>query len=121
MFRKTKVPHTYVIVFSIIVLAAILTWFIQPGKYVEVTKMVDGVEKTELTFFYEQDLPEPYKSEHQSEYQTWQVFSAMFKGFVKQSNIIVFILMIGGAFWIMNESKAIDVGIMAFFKIHKKT
>lgn len=120
MFRKTKVPHTYVIVFSIIVLAAILTWFIQPGKYVEVTKMVDGIEKTELTFFYEQDLPEPYKSEHQSEYQTWQVFSAMFKGFVKQSNIIVFILMIGGAFWIMNESKAIDVGIMAFLRFTKK-
>jgi uncharacterized ion transporter superfamily protein YfcC len=44
----------------------------------------------------------------------------MFKGFVKQSNIIVFILMIGGAFWIMNESKAIDVGIMAFLKFTKK-
>ncbi|MFU8844952.1 MAG: YfcC family protein, partial [Bacteroidales bacterium] len=43
-----------------------------------------------------------------------------FKGFVKQSNIIIFILMIGGAFWIMNHSKAIDVGIFAFLKFTKK-
>jgi uncharacterized ion transporter superfamily protein YfcC len=44
----------------------------------------------------------------------------MFKGFVKQSNIIIFILMIGGAFWIMNDSKAIDVGIYSFLKFTKK-
>lgn len=97
-----------------------LTWFIPPGKYVEVSKNLNGIEKTELQFFYEENLPEPYKSETQSEYQTWQVFSALFKGFVKQSNIIIFILMIGGAFWIMNQSKAIDVGIMAFLKLTKK-
>jgi len=30
------------------------------------------------------------------------------------SHIIVFILMIGGAFWIMNDTKAIDVGIFSF-------
>ncbi len=120
MFKKAKVPHTYVIVFAIIVIAAMLTWFIPPGKYVEVSKTIEGVEKTELQFFYEANLPEPYKSETRSEYQTWQVFSALFKGFVKQSNIIIFILMIGGAFWIMNQSKAIDVGIMAFLKYTKK-
>lgn len=52
--------------------------------------------------------------------QTWQLFSAMFKGFVRQSDIIIFILMIGGAFWIMNESKAIDVGIISFLKKSRK-
>jgi len=120
MFKKAKVPHTYVIVFSIIVLAAVLTWFIPPGKYVEVPVTINGQEQTELRFFYEQNLPEVHQETFKSEYQTWQVFSAMFKGFVKQSGIIVFILMIGGAFWIMNQSKAIDVGIMAFLKFTKK-
>lgn len=118
MFKK--VPHTYVIVFGIIVIAALLTWFIPPGKYVEVTTTVEGVEQTRMVFFYEEDLPEPYQQTFDSQLQTWQVFSALFKGFVKQSNIIIFILMIGGAFWIMNKSKAIDVGIFAFLRFTKK-
>ncbi len=115
-----KVPHTYVIVFGIIVVAAILTWFIPTGKYVEVTKVENGTETTEMVFFYEENLPPEHQEQFESQTQTWHVFSALFKGFVKQSNIIIFILMIGGAFWIMNKSKAIDVGIFAFLKFTKK-
>ena len=115
-----KVPHTYVIVFAIIVIAAIMTWFIPSGKYVEVEKVVDGASKKEMVFYYQKDIPQEYQHEVHPKPQTWQVFSALFKGFVKQSNIIIFILMIGGAFWIMNESKAIDIGIMAFLRMTHK-
>lgn len=115
-----KVPHTYVIVSSIIVLAAMLTWIIPPGKYIPETVIRDGKEKTEMVFHYQDQLPDAYRPESPPPPQTWQVFSALFKGFVKQSNIIIFILMIGGAFWIMNQSKAIDVGILAFLKYTRK-
>lgn len=113
-----KVPHTYVIVFSIIVLAAILTWIIPPGRYIAETIERDGKEVKQMTFYYQENLPEGQSMK--STVQTWQVFSALFKGFVKQSNIIIFILMIGGAFWIMNHSRAIDVGIFSFLKYTKK-
>ncbi len=113
-----KIPHTYVIVFSIIVIAAILTWIIPPGKYIEETRLIDGKEQTTLVFYYADELPEGHVLD--SEAQTWQVLSALFKGFVRQSNIIIFILMIGGAFWIMNQTKAIDVGILSFLKRTKK-
>lgn len=53
--------------------------------------------------------------------QTWQVFSALFSGFVKQAEIIVFVLIIGGSFWIVNASKAVDAGILAFLKGSKKS
>jgi len=109
-----KVPHTYVIVFFIIVLAAVMTWFIPPGKYVRETVEVDGREQVTMTFYYADGLPDGHTLK--SEPQTWQVLSALFKGFVRQSNIIIFILMIGGAFWIMNQTRAIDVGIMAFLR-----
>ncbi|HCX99547.1 MAG TPA: short-chain fatty acid transporter [Bacteroidales bacterium] len=115
-----KVPHTYVIVFAIIVIAAIMTWFIPSGKYIEVAKEVDGIKKSEMVFRYNQDLPDTVKESFKPEPQTWQVFSALFKGFVKQSDIIVFILMIGGAFWIMNKSRAIDIGIFSFLKYTKR-
>lgn len=111
-----KVPHTYVIVFGIILFAAVLTWFIPPGKYVEQEVVRDGVDKKEMVFFYEKGLPEEFQPEKPSQPQTWQVFSALFNGFVKQSGIIIFILMIGGAFWIMNKTRAIDVGIFAFLR-----
>ena len=110
MFKK--IPHTYVIIFSIIVIAAIATWFVPGGEYERTTITVNGVERTVIeksSFHYVENQP-----------QTWQVFSAFFEGFVKQSGIIVFILMIGGAFWIVNSSKAIDIGIFSFLESTKK-
>lgn len=120
MLKKGKVPHTYVIVFSIIVLAAVLTWIIPPGKYITVEKLVNNEVVKELVFQYKDQMSAETAATFKSQPQTWQVFAALFKGFVKQSNIIIFILMIGGAFWIMNQSKAIDVGIMSFLKFTKK-
>ena len=120
--KKRKVPHTFVIVFFIIVIAAVLTWIIPPGKYV--SELVG--DETVMTFYYADQLNEAGPSTGSgtstftAEPQTWQVFSAFYKGFVKQSNIIVFILIIGGAFWIMNKSKAIDMGIMSFLKFTKR-
>ena len=120
--KKRKVPHTFVIVFFIIVIAAVLTWIIPPGKYV--SEQVG--DETVMTFYYADQLPEggatagSATAEFHPEPQTWQIFSAFYKGFVKQSNIIVFILIIGGAFWIMNKSKAIDMGIHSFLKFTKR-
>jgi len=107
-----KVPHTYVIVFAILVLAAVTTWFVPGGEYDRHTIIVEGATQTVITpnsFHYVENSP-----------QTWQIFSAFFEGFVNKADIIVFILMIGGAFWIMNKSQAIDIGIFAFLGFTKK-
>lgn len=110
MLKKRKIPHTYVIIFYIIIIAAVMTWFIPGGNYIELEIVsADGTISKELEFQYTESNP-----------QTWEVFAALFKGFVRQAGIIVFILMIGGAFWIMNQSKAIDVGIFSFLKYTKK-
>jgi uncharacterized ion transporter superfamily protein YfcC len=105
MSLSKKVPHTYVIIFFIIVLSAVFTWIIPGGEYVNET--IDGQEQ--MVFRNIESQP-----------QTWHVFSALFKGFERQAGIIVFILMIGGAFWIMNASKSIDVGIYSFLRFTKK-
>lgn len=76
---KFKVPNTYVIIFSVLLLCAVATWLIPGG--------------------------EP---------QTWQVFSALYEGFSRQAGIIAFVLIIGGAFWVINSTKAVDEGIMKF-------
>jgi len=115
-----KVPHTYVIIVVLIVVVAAMTWVFEPGKFIKETIEVDGTEQEVLRFYYKDDLPEPHRAQFESQPQTWQVMSAIFNGFRKQSGIIVFILMIGGAFWIINSTKAIDVGILAFLKSMRK-
>ena len=76
---KIKVPNTYVIIFTVLLVCAVATWLV-PG----------------------------------SEPQTWQVFSALYEGFSQQAGIIAFVLIIGGAFWVINSTKAVDEGIMKF-------
>lgn len=109
MAIKRKIPHTFVIIFSLIVLAAVSSWFVTGGEYTRIQKQLpDGSSKVII-------VPDTFRSV-EGHPQTWQIFSAMFEGFVSKADIIVFILLIGGAFWIMNESKAIDVSIIAFLR-----
>ncbi|MDR0368763.1 MAG: AbgT family transporter, partial [Bacteroidales bacterium] len=102
-------PHTFTIVFFIIVAAAAATWFVPSGEFVRETVQV-GESAREVV------VPGSYHSVEKSP-QTWEVFSAFFNGFVKTANIIVFIFIVGGAFWIFNATKAIDMGVSAFLKI----
>ncbi len=99
-----KIPHTFTIVFALIVFAAVLTWFVPAGEFLR--ENVDGREVVvNGSFHYVDRAP-----------QTWQIFSALFNGFVDKADIIIFILMVGGAFWILNNSHAIDVGVMSFLR-----
>ncbi len=107
MFKRF--PHTYVIIFYLIILAAICTWIIPGGEYTEKTLMVDGTEQKVMEFQYTENVT-----------QTWQIFASLYKGFQRQSGIIVFVLIVGGAFWIMNESKSIDAGIFAFLRFTRR-
>ena len=112
MASKIKIPHTFTIVFFIVIVCAILTWIIPGGEFERETVMVDGEEKEVV-------IADSYHKV-ENEPQTWQVFTAFYNGFKNTSNIIVFILMIGGAFWIMNSTKAIDKGIYSFLNFTKK-
>ncbi len=108
MAKARKFPHTYVIIFYLILFSAFLTWVIPGGRFERTIMEINGTEREVIaddSFVYTESQP-----------QTWQVFSAFFDGFVDKADIIVFILMIGGAFWIMNHSKAIDVGILSFLR-----
>lgn len=48
--------------------------------------------------------------------QTWQIFSALYEGFSQQAGIIAFVLVVGGAFWVVNSTKAVDDGIFRFIR-----
>ena len=98
MNRKRRAPNTFVILFVLILLCAAATWFVPGGQYV---KADDG----SLTFSRVDAVP-----------QTWQVFSALYEGFKLQAGIIAFILIVGGAFWVLNVTGAVTYGIRLFIR-----
>ena len=105
MKKKRALPHTYVIIFVIIIFCALLTWILPGGQYVRSETIVDGITTTQVEFKYIDSQP-----------QSWEIFRALYKGFVRQSGIIIFILIVGGAFWVINSSRAIDAGIQSFLQ-----
>ncbi len=115
--KKREFPNTYVIISAVILLAAIATWLVPGGEYVEVASPI--VEGSELLA---EDIAATASSTAMefrsvdSNPQSWQIMTALYKGFTSQAGIIIFILIIGGAFWIVNSSKAIDIGICSFLK-----
>jgi uncharacterized ion transporter superfamily protein YfcC len=113
MKEKTfKIPNTFVIVFVIIVIAAIATWFVPGGKFQRETKIVDGSKKEMIvkdTFEYEENHP-----------QALEVFEAPLKGFIRLAEIIGFVFFVGGAFFVFIKTGAINAAINEVVKRMKE-
>ncbi len=107
MLMLKKIPHTYTIIAVIILICAGLSWVVPAGEYERRTMEVNGASRTVI-------VPDSFHAVEQSP-QSWQVFSALLEGFERQAGIIAFLLIIGGAFQIMNNSRAIDAGIFSFW------
>lgn len=102
MALKKKVPDVFVIVFSLIILSAVATWVVPGGNYERSEKQVGGVTREVLvedSFRYGEAIP-----------QSVEVFTAPMKGFYRLTEIIAFIFLVGGAFFILNETGAIAAG-----------
>jgi len=100
-----KIPHTFVLLFGVICLAAIATWLLPGGKFDRVATEVNGtVRQLIVASSFQQIDAQP---------QTWQIFTAFFKGFERQAGIIVFIFIVGGVFFQLQQSRALDLGIFS--------
>lgn len=110
--KKREFPHTYVIIFALIVIAAVATWIVPGGEFDREMKSINGINRSVI-------VPGSFHTVENSP-QTWQIFTSIFKGMERTFDIIFYILMIGGAFWLLNESKALDVAIMSFLNFTKR-
>lgn len=101
-----KLPDTIVLVFYMVIVAAALTWIIPSGEYIRESHIVNGTARevvVENSFHYVESSP-----------QFYSVFFSLFDGFVDKADVIAFVLIVGGAFWILNSTGAIDKGIKFF-------
>ena len=107
---KHWTPNTYFIISSIIVIVAILSWFIPAGEYDR--QLIDGKNVVvNNSFHYVESNPQSIPD----------VFMAPIKGFVEAALIIGFVLFVGGIFGILQKTQAVDSVIKSIAKAHHKS
>lgn len=102
--KKSKwvMPDAFIIIFGIIVLAALATYLIPAGSYTR--EEVDGINKV---------VPGSFHEVAQKPASLMSVFYAIPVGLKQSASIIFLIFMIGGAIAIYDKTKSIDAGIQA--------
>ena len=107
----SRIPNVFVIVFALVLLAAVATWFVPGGRYERrATKVGESTRQV---------LVEGSFVEAESHPQLLEVFVAPVKGFLKLADIIAFIFIVGGAFYMINDSGAITAGIHRLVRLLK--
>lgn len=133
--RKFQFPHTYIIIFGVVLVAALLTMFVPLGKYetTEVTYEMNGEEKTRTVIdpnSFEYILDEDGNKVTNAaplfgteDFGRQGVLNYVFEGMTVGDKwgtavgIIAFILVVGGAFGIVMRTGAIDAGIMRIIQL----
>ncbi len=98
-----RIPDVFAIVFTLILLAAVATWFVPGGEYQRRQQEVGGTTRTVLVEGTYQRI--------EAEPQLLEVFTAPIKGFLRLAEIIAFVFVVGGAFFMLNATGAITAGI----------
>ncbi len=106
--KKFKIPDTFVIVFSIIIIAAVATWIVPGGKYDRKIVEQNGSKKEVL-------VKGSFKTEENNP-QFFGIFMAPLKGFIEVSDIVGFVFFVGGAFFVFTKTGAINAGISEIVK-----
>lgn len=97
-----QVPHTYAILFFIIVLVALATYVVPAGEFERMKDEVSG--KTIV-------VAGSYKTVEPDPVSFFEVFKAVPIGMEKGASIIFYIFIVGGAFGIIRATGAIEAGI----------
>jgi uncharacterized ion transporter superfamily protein YfcC len=106
-----RIPHTYVILFGMIVIAAILTWILPAGEFTR--KAVGNVARPQV-------IPGSYARAAQSGVGVWGLLKSIPAGLNAAANIIFMIMISTAAFGVIRETGALDNGIGSTLHIIKK-
>ena len=107
---KLRLPNTYVLLFALLALIAAATWVVPGGRFQ--TELVNG--KTLIvagSFHLIAAKPQGLAA----------LLTAPIKGFVEAALIIGFVLIVGGAFAVLQRTEAIDALIKSVARAHSRS
>ncbi|MCE3603240.1 YfcC family protein [Massilia sp. P8910] len=104
---KLRIPNTFVLLFLILAMIAVATWLVPGGQYG--TVLVDGKPRIDpASFHYVQSNPQGFVA----------LMMAPIKGFKEAAQIIGFVLIVGGAFAVLQKTEALDAMIRSVARAH---
>lgn len=99
--HKFTVPHTYTIIFFIIVCMTILTWIIPSGEFDRVLNEEGRSVVQASSYHLVESNPQGF----------FDLFASPARGIIDAAETIAFVLIVGGSFGIINRTRAIEKGI----------
>lgn len=106
-----RIPNTYVILFLLVCLAAVLTWILPAGEYTR--EAVEGVSRPVV-------VPGSYHAIEQNPAGLFDIFKAISQGFVGSAGIIAIIMLSTGAFTVIGRTGALEAGVGVLLKHVKR-
>lgn len=97
-----KMPHTYVILFLMALICAILTWILPAGVFDRAVP--EGMSRAVI-------VPGTYHTVESTPIGLWRLFQAIPEGMIAAGNIIFLIMLSTGCFNIINKSGALESGV----------
>jgi uncharacterized ion transporter superfamily protein YfcC len=107
-----RIPNAYVLIFALLAIAAGLTWVVPPGQFERTERDGRTVVVPGSYELVAPDRPLPPGNTVRPEPQgVGDVLRAPLRGFVEAAEIIAFILVVGGAFKVLEATGAVRAGI----------
>jgi len=100
--KKFKVPHSYVIIFCIVLVMAVLTYIVPAGEYARVEDPNTGRTVVD---------PASYELVEQNPITFFELWKTIPRGMVAGASIIFFMFVISGAFGIIQSTGSIEAVI----------
>lgn len=106
--KKFSVPHVYVLLLGLILICSLLSYMIPAGQYDMME--VAGRQVVDSTTYHTVDS---------TPVSLMQFLSSIPRGMTESAQIIFFIFIVGGAFAVLQETRAIEAGLGTLLKVLK--
>lgn len=100
--KAVRFPHTYVLIFCIVIISALLTYIIPAGEYARVQDPNTGRTVVD---------PNSFTIVERNPVNLFDVLSAVPRGMIDAAQITFFIFIVAGSFQIITSTGAIEAGI----------
>lgn len=107
---KLRLPNTFVLLLALLALIALATWVVPGGRFD--TELVNGRQLI---------VPGSFQPAAAKPQGAAALLTAPIRGFVEAALIIGFVLIVGGAFAVLQKTEAVDALINAVARAHSRS
>ena len=102
--QRLTMPHTLVVVMSLVILVLAMSWVVPSGEYERVRVQTNEGERTVTVAGTYREVPKVYLGPE-------TMLESPIKGFLDGALLICFLLVIGGSFAVLQETGAVEMSI----------